>query len=223
LFLNIEGKDLGSHTDIYAKMSNGETSFAEIPEYKDALEKMIQLFDFTEADSLAYGYDQAINDFANGNGWMFIQGNWALPSIKAANPDVNVAMIPLPNDNGDMIQNTGADSGFCINAKMADEPEKLAAIEEFIGFLLSTEGAQIYTDLDQSPSCVKGVVLDVPELAGMNKYIEENGAVLDTASLPIGFEDTKRGKIQNIFIDKDVDGLLAELSEDFKQAVSEEQ
>jgi raffinose/stachyose/melibiose transport system substrate-binding protein len=223
LWSNIESKDIGGHKELYDKMDNGETSFVQVPEYKTALEKMIQLLDFAEADSLALGYDQAINDFANGNGWMFIQGNWALPSMKAANPDFNVAMIPLPNDNGNMIQTTGADSGFCINAKMADDPDKLAAIEEFIGFLVSTEGAQLYTDLDQSPSCVNGVTLNVPELDGMNKYIEANGAVLDTAVLPTGFEDTKRGKIQNVLIDKDTDAFLAELSDDYKQAVSEEQ
>lgn len=223
LWSNIESKDLGGHAEIYAKMNKGETSFSQIPEYKSALEKMIQLLDYAEEDSLALGYDQAINDFANGKGWMFIQGNWALPSMKAANADFKVAMIPLPNDNGDMIQTTGADSGFCINAKMADDPDKLAAIKEFIGFLVSTEGAQMYTDLDQSPSCVTGVTLNVPEMDGMNKYIAEKGAVLDTAVLPTGFEDTKRGKIQNVLIDKDVDAFLAEMSEDYKQAVSEEQ
>ncbi len=223
LWSNIEGKDLGGHSEIYAKMNKGETSFAQIPEYKSALEKMIQLLNYAEADSLALGYDQAINDFANGNGWMFIQGNWALPSMKAANADFNVAMIPMPNDKGNMIQTTGADSGFCINAKAADDPDKLAAIEEFIGFLVSAEGAQMYTDMDQSPSCVTGVTLNVPELDGMNKYIEENGAVLDVAVLPTGFEDTKRGKIQNVLIDKDIDAFLAEMSDDYKQAVSEEQ
>lgn len=223
LWSNIEAKDLGGHKEIYEKMRKGETSFAKIPEYKAALEKMIQMLDYAEEDSLALGYDQAINDFANGKGWMFIQGNWALPSMKSANPDFNVAMIPLPNDNGDMIQTTGADSGFCINVKMKDKADKLNAIKEFIGFLVSTEGAQLYTDLDKSPSCVKGVTLNVPELDGMNKYIAEKGAVLDVAVLPTGFEDTKRGKIQNVLIDKNIDAFLEELSNDFALAVSEEQ
>ena len=35
--------------------------------------------------------------------------------------------------------------------------KKMEAIDKFLSFALSVEGAQIYTDNDKSPSCVTGV------------------------------------------------------------------
>lgn len=154
LWSNIEARDLGSHEDEFEKMKAGEESFETIPEYKSSVEKMIQLLDYANEDSLALGYDQAINDFANGEGWMFLQGSWTLPSFLSANPDFNVEFTILPNDNGKPIATQAVDTGFCVNAKVADEPEKMEAIDKFLSFALSAEGAQIYTDNDKSPSCV---------------------------------------------------------------------
>lgn len=151
LWSNIEARDLGSHEDEFEKMKAGEESFETIPEYKSGVEKMIQLLDYANEDSLALGYDQAINDFANGEGWMFLQGSWTLPSFLSANPDFNVEFTILPNDNGKPIATQAVDTGFCVNAKVADEPEKMEAIDKFLSFALSAEGAQIYTDNDKSP------------------------------------------------------------------------
>jgi raffinose/stachyose/melibiose transport system substrate-binding protein len=220
LWSNIEGKDTGSHKEVYEKMSSGEEDFTTIPTYKSSLEKMIELLDYSDVDSLALGYDQAVNDFANGKGWMFIQGSWALPSLLNANPDLNVAFCVLPNDNGDMKAVMSPDSGFCVRGSITEEPEKMEAIDRFIAFALSKEGAQIYTDNDKSPSCVTGVSFEVPQFKEFFDYVEVNGSVLDATPLPTGFEDTKRGKIQNVLIDKDVEGFLEEMSADYKEAAS---
>lgn len=220
LWSNIESKDIGAHNEIYQKMREGKTSFAQEPIYKKSVENMIQLLDYAQSDSLALSYDQAINDFANGQAYMFIQGSWALPSIKSANPNVNVSMFSLPNNNGNYIQTVGADCGFCVNAKVKDDPEKMEAIDQFLEFVFSKEGAQIYADNDKSPSCVKGVTVNVPEEKEILDVIQKKG-VLDIAPLPTGFEDTKRGKIQNVLIDKNVDKFLKEMSEDFKEAVEQ--
>lgn len=112
LWSNIEARDLGSHEDEFEKMKAGEESFETIPEYKSSVEKMIQLLDYANEDSLALGYDQAINDFANGEGWMFLQGSWTLPSFLSANPDFNVEFTILPNDNGKPIATQAVDTGL---------------------------------------------------------------------------------------------------------------
>ena len=106
---------------------------------------MIQLLDYANEDSLALGYDQAVNDFANGEGWMFIQGSWTLPSFLSANPDFNVEFAVLPNDNGKPIATQAVDTGFCVNAKIADELEKIfTQIEDEI-----VSSAQSPTQVDQ--------------------------------------------------------------------------
>lgn len=43
----------------------------------------------------------------------------------------------------------------------------------------------------------------------------------DGAYPPTGFEDTKRGKIQNVLLDKDVDAFLKEMTNDWNQAVED--
>lgn len=220
LWGNIEGKDIGAHQELYEKMNAGETSFAEEPYFKTSLEKMVQLLDYAQPDSLAVGYDQAINDFANGGSYMFIQGSWALPAIKAANPDINVKMFPTPNDNGDMKQPVSADCGFCVNAEMADDSKKMEAIDKFLSFMFSKEGAQIFADSDQSISCVEGVIVDIPEAQAMIDYIDAHSE-MDNGILPIGFEDTKRGKIQKVLMGDDIDKFLVELSNDYKEAVGD--
>lgn len=218
---SIDARDLGSHEDEFEKMKAGEESFETIPEYKSSVEKMIQLLDYANEDSLALGYDQAINDFANGEGWMFLQGSWTLPSFLSANPDFNVEFTILPNDNGKPIATQAVDTGFCVNAKVADEPEKMEAIDKFLSFALSAEGAQIYTDNDKSPSCVTGVKAEVPQFQPFFDYVEANGFEADGAYPPTGFEDTKRGKIQNVLLDKDVDAFLKEMTNDWNQAVED--
>lgn len=221
LWANIEARDLGSHEDEFEKMKAGEESFETIPEYKTSVEKMVQLLDYCNKDSLALGYDQAINDFANGEGWMFIQGSWTLPSFLNANPDFNVELAVLPNDSGAPIATQSVDTGFCVNAKMAEDTEKMEAIDKFLAFALSQEGAQIYTDNDKSPSCVNGVEAAVPQFQPFFDYVEANGFEADGAYPPTGFEDTKRGKIQNVLIDKDVDAFLKEMTNDWNQAVED--
>lgn len=221
LWSNLEGKDIGDHTEVYEKMNKGEESFSTIPEFKSGVEKMIQLLDYAEDDSLALGYDQAVNDFANGEGWMFIQGSWTLASFLSANPDFNVEFSVLPNDSGKPIAIESVDTGFCVNAKVADDKDKMEAIDTFLSFLLSPEGAQIYADNDKSPSCVNGVTVSVPQFQPFFDYVEENGFQADGAVPPTGFEDTKRGKIQNVLLDKDVDAFLKEMSDDWAQAVAD--
>lgn len=119
------------------------------------------------------------------------------------------------------IATQAVDTGFCVNAKVADEPEKMEAIDKFLSFALSAEGAQIYTDNDKSPSCVTGVKAEVPQFQPFFDYVEANGFEADGAYPPTGFEDTKRGKIQNVLLDKDVDAFLKEMTNDWNQAVED--
>lgn len=134
---------------------------------------------------------------------------------------LNVEFTILPNDNGKPIATQTVDTGFCVNAKVADEPEKMEAIDKFLSFALSAEGAQIYTDNDKSPSCVTGVKAEVPQFQPFFDYVEANGFEADGAYPPTGFEDTKRGKIQNVLLDKDVDAFLKEMTNDWNQAVED--
>ncbi len=216
---NIGGKDRGGLGDFYAGLRDGSTTYQDDAIAVDSMEKMLQLRDYSQGDTLSLGYDQAINDFATGTGYMFVQGIWALPSIESANPDKNVAMFPMPNEKGDMKQPVGVDMAICAGANTTGE--KAEAVDKFLQYLASPEAAQKYSDLDHSPSCIDGVEAKIPQAQAVLDLIETS-SVLDVSAPPAGFEETKRSKLQQVFIDKDVNAFLTTMTEDFLAAYEAE-
>lgn len=218
---NIGGKDRGGEMGkFYDELRAGTTTYQDDPIAVDSMEKMIELREYSQGDTLSLGYDQAINDFATGTGYMFIQGIWALPSIESANPDKNVAMFPMPNDKGDMKQPLGVDVAICTGADTTGD--KADAVDKFLLYLSSTEAAQMYSDKDHSPSCIKGVEAQIPQAQAVLDLIDTAG-VLDISAPPAGFEETKRSKLQQVLIDKDVNAFLTTMTEDFLAAAASEQ
>lgn len=218
---NIGGKDRGGEMGkFYDELRAGTTTYQDDPIAVDSMEKMIELREYSQGDTLSLGYDQAINDFATGTGYMFIQGIWALPSIESANPDKNVAMFPMPNDKGDMKQPLGVDVAICAGADTTGD--KADAVDKFLLYLSSTEAAQMYSDKDHSPSCIKGVEAQIPQVQAVLDLIDTAG-VLDISAPPAGFEETKRSKLQQVLIDKDVNAFLTTMTEDFLAAAASEQ
>lgn len=213
---NIEGKDRGGNSEIYGKLNDGSATFEGDELYVSSLEKTIELREYSQGDTLALGYDQAINDYANGKGLFFPQGNWAMPSIKAANPDGNFAMFPMPNDSGDIIQPVGVDVAICAGVN-SENPE---AVDAFLAFLTTPEAAGIYAENDRSPSCIEGVEVELPEFSAMMEAIEKN-SVIDLVSPPAGFEETKRSMLQAVIVEKDVEGWLKDLTAAWKEASAE--
>lgn len=141
------------------------------------------------------------------------------PSIQAANPDKNFNMFPIPNDSGDIQQPIALDTGICLGNTSSEA--EAAAAEKFINFLSTTEAAQLYFDLDHSPSCISGVSAEIPQCQGVVDVLEEKG-VLSLEILPAGFEETKRSKIQQVLIDGDIDSMLTTMTEDYTAAVEVE-
>ena len=218
---NIGGKDRGGEMGkFYDELRAGTTTYQDDPIAVDSMEKMIELREYSQGDTLSLGYDQAINDFATGTGYMFIQGIWALPSIESANPDKNVAMFPMPNDKGDMKQPLGVDVAICAGADTTGD--KADAVDKFLLYLSSTEAAQMYSDKDHSPSCIKGVEAQIPQAQAVLDLIDTAG-VLDISAPPAGFEETKRSKLQQVLIDKDVTAFLTTMTADFLAAAASEQ
>ena len=218
---NIGGKDRGGEMGkFYDELRAGTTTYQDDPIAVDSMEKMIELREYSQGDTLSLGYDQAINDFATGTGYMFIQGIWALPSIESANPDKNVAMFPMPNDKGDMKQPLGVDVAICAGADTTGD--KADAVDKFLLYLSSTEAAQMYSDKDHSPSCIKGVEAQIPQAQAVLDLIDTAG-VLDISAPPAGFEETKRSKLQQVLIDKHVNAFLTTMTQDFLAAAASEQ
>lgn len=83
------------------------------------------------------------------------------------------------------------------------------------------KGLRFIQIMTRAHLCVTGVKAEVPQFQPFFDYVEANGFEADGAYPPTGFEDTKRGKIQNVLLDKDVDAFLKEMTNDWNQAVED--
>lgn len=117
--------------------------------------KMLQMVSYAQEDTAGTDQDSATANFANGKAAMMIGGSWLLNSIKTANPDINVSMMPIPGDTADQT-NTCAypgDMTLCIAAKSDVQKEAV----DFVKWFTSTETATEYAKAEGNPSCIKGV------------------------------------------------------------------
>jgi ABC-type sugar transport system, periplasmic component len=132
-----------------------DTKKAYGPELTQMGEKMVQIIKYSQKDILGTDQDSATANFAKGDGAMMIGGSWLLASISAANPKINISMMPIPGDTADET-NTCAypgDMSLCISktSKNAD------AAVAFVKWMTSVDTATNYAKAEGNPSCIKDV------------------------------------------------------------------
>ncbi len=200
-----ENKDIASHKIAYMDASAT----------RETAEKLLELREYGNPDSLGMSYDQSINDYINQKTLMLTQGIWAIPTINAAEPDFEVSMFPFPaNKESDTKVCTGIDLGIALTVASKNKE----AAKKFIAYIVSTEGAQYYADMDKSPSAIIGV----------KTAVKEQEALLDLLSKDKSFEWTHNyygeggvpevQRLGQMLIDtKDVDAFLKAMDEMFEE------
>ncbi|MGN0299464.1 MAG: ABC transporter substrate-binding protein [Lachnospiraceae bacterium] len=128
-----------------------EIRLEEIPAFVDMLDGLRELHEYANQDYLVLSYDDAIERFVNGDALFFCQGSWVLPSLLRANPDMNVIMIPFPQDKYKVGMSMDMSLAISRNCEHVEEAQ------DFLNYMLSNEIAQSYADYDCSISCIKGV------------------------------------------------------------------
>lgn len=127
-----------SPSDTTKQVNRGQTTFTQ--EYRELLEKYLELLPYGPDDPFAYGYNDACTAFARGEAAMYPIGSYATPQILSVNPDLNIDsfVMPASDNKDDRTLNSGIDLGFCV---MAECPNKEAAYE-VLDFLLEYENMQ---------------------------------------------------------------------------------
>jgi raffinose/stachyose/melibiose transport system substrate-binding protein len=211
----IRGTILPDVRKFYDDFEAGRVGIKDNADQRRIVEKLLELRNYGQQNSLATGYDQAIGEFATGKGLMFLQGIWAIPSIKKANPDFEFSLFPIPGD-------TEADTkiGVGVDLAVAANPDgkHLDAVKTFMAFLAETSTAQMYADLDKSPSAINGVKSEVKETEEIAKLIGQ-GKVTTTIVYPPGVENEKRREIQQLIASKDIDDFLENYEKIYKQGL----
>ncbi|WP_187976536.1 ABC transporter substrate-binding protein [Mycetocola sp. JXN-3] len=145
----------GKPVDLLAQLQQGKTTFETQPQWKIATAAMLDLKKFAQPDPWGANYDTSLANFANGDSAMYVDGTWAIPTIRQSNPDLKfgVFVMPSPDPAAETKAPAGPDSFLSISSDTKHPVEA----QEFLDFLLSAPAQKTYAD-GQSLFSVRGDV-----------------------------------------------------------------
>lgn len=153
----------------YNALRQDETSFSA--EYQEAMDKVATLFSYGQEDSASRDYNAGNAAFASGEAAMYLQGSYALPPIRAANPDVNLGTFPYPASNNpeETVVVSGVDVGISIG-RDTEHPEEA---RRFVEFMMSPEIVERYSEAQSTFSPLQASPPNTdPALEGLAPYFE---------------------------------------------------
>lgn len=198
--------------DFYSELNKG-TILAE-ERYKEAAEKIVKLTEFGHKNQQGVAYNDGNTAFANGQSAMYLQGMWAIPEIKKANPDIELGVFPFPATNNpdeiDVISGVDLLLGVAASSKHPEEAKK------FVEFLLEEENAKQYIQEQNSFSALEGITQDDPTVNDLIASFEK-GALTDFPDHYIPTGVTPEKTLQILVLEKDVDAFLNKLQKDWEK------
>lgn len=141
--------------ETYAKLNKNELSFADIPEYKQALTDFQALFTkgYVNDDYIAGTYDSSKEAVATGKAAMIIQGEYAVNDITTKWPDAEIGMFPLPYNDVQKVL-TAKYVYACVVPKEAENVDNSL---DFLNKLSQPEFMEIYLKANAVNSPFKDV------------------------------------------------------------------
>lgn len=197
---NLEG------IEFYMDRREGTVTFAE--KYREIAEKQLALMDYGHGDNFGKNYADGNRGFARGESAMYIQGTWAIPEIRKANPDAPIGFFPLPT--GDNPEENKLISGVDTLLAISEDSKHKEEAQRFIQFLLEPENSKQYITEQTLFSTVEGVTQDDPAVAELLPYLER-GQVIDFADHYIPAAVQLNSVIQSFLQNRDIDGYLQKL------------
>jgi raffinose/stachyose/melibiose transport system substrate-binding protein len=206
LAANIAGEEFAE------KKNAGEATFKE--GYDQVADKMLTLIQYGHKDNMGVAYGDGNNAFAKGNGVMYIQGNWAIPEIVKANPDIKLGTFAMPVTN-DPAQNKLV-SGVDVLLAISEDSEHKEEAMKFIEFMMSKETSKRYIDEQKAFSAVEGVFQEDPVFEGIKENFE-SGAI---TSFPDHYYPAGMGAdnlVQEFLIKQKKDAFLEKMDSEWEK------
>ncbi|WP_409304224.1 ABC transporter substrate-binding protein [Peribacillus sp. SCS-155] len=203
---NIAGEDFAE------KKNDGKASFVE--NYDEVADKMMTLTQYGHKDNMGVAYGDGNNAFANGKGVFYLQGNWAIPEILKANPDMKLGVFPMPVTN-DPAKNKLV-SGVDVLLTMNKDTEHKEEAQKFIDFMMNKEIAKRYIDEQKAFSAIEGVYQEDAVFEGIKGNFE-SGAI---TSFPDHYYPAGMGAenlVQEYLIKKDKQKSLEKLDKEWEK------
>lgn len=206
---NLEG------IDFYLERRENKTTFQE--RYREVAEKQLAILDYGHGDNFGKTYADGNRAFANGEAYMYIQGTWAIPEIRKANPDIEIGFFAFPTSNNE--DEIKLVNGIDTLLAVSEDTEYKEESMEFIRFLLREDNIKQYITEQNLFSAVEGVTQDDPSVAGVVPYIEE-GRVTDFADHYIPSAVQLNSIVQEFLQNGDIDAYLAKLDKEWDKVAN---
>ena len=148
-----------------------------------------------------------------GKAAMMFQGNWAIPNIQKANPDVNLDMFALPVTNDE--SKNAIISGIDVMPTIYKETKEEELAKDFISFIFRDDKVKAYIEDQFAFPSVDTVVQDNASVAGVaEKFAQGNIGDFADHYYPTGFDFTVT---LQTFVSKqgDVEEFLKKLDKEY--------
>lgn len=135
----------------------------------EAATKLAKLFSYAQPGAESAGYNDGNAAFGAGKSAMYLQGSFAIPAIRASNPDAKIKSFPYPttNDPAKNILVSGVDVTLAIG-KDTEHPEEA---RKFVEYLMTPEVLNRYSAAQSSLTPVNDAAPSTdPALAGIQDY-----------------------------------------------------
>lgn len=190
----------------------GSTTFAT--GWRTAADELGELFDYTQPDPAAFGYQEGTRAFATGESAMLLLGSYAVPQIRTFEPEFTVGSFALPATNDP--QRTTLVSGIDVLITAGAAGTHPEESQRFIEFLMQPDVVQRYAEDQVAIPVLRDQINTDPALAGVQSYLDEERIVGFTdhqfiPAIPLG------PLLQQYLVDRDEDAFLTGLDTSWDQ------
>jgi raffinose/stachyose/melibiose transport system substrate-binding protein len=196
---------LSDNDDEFKAIANGELDPKDSEMLSVYAQASLDIAKYTNPKSAGAGYDESYQMLLNGEAAMTINGQWSLGTLLGFNPDLKIAMIPLPDPrNVESNVIVSIDTSFVISSKTKHPEECL----KFLAYMAQTDVAQAYTDVEGSPNVINGVVYSVKQLEKINDAMAAGHTALSLNAIwPSGLRKALGLAATDLIVDKDLDAF----------------
>jgi raffinose/stachyose/melibiose transport system substrate-binding protein len=183
-----------------------------------AAEKEATLFSYCQDNFASRDYNAGNKAFADGESAMYLQGSYAIPAIRANNPDAAIASFPYPvtDDADSRVVVSGVDVGIMVgrNTPHAEEAQK------FVDYLMSPDVVTAYSEAQSTFSPLEDATPNSdPALAGLEPYFS-SGKIIGFIDHQIPAAVPLVNLLQTLVITGDTDTFLADLDSEWDKVAA---
>ncbi len=159
--------------DFFPERFEGDTTFEE--GWRESADKLATLFEYTQPDPGATGYEDGTRLFAQGESAMLMLGSYAVPQIRSFEPEFEIGSFAFPAT--DDPQQTTLVSGVDVVLTIGADTEHPEEAQQFVDFVMRRQVVEDYAKEQVAIPALEGLENDDPALTGVQEYIDEERIV----------------------------------------------